>query len=246
MRGIMDAALRRQRIGLVVAVVVGLLTGVADLKVGDIGGPLVLLTLVPLAVFFGFAIRDLLRSPSAEELRVDERERVYYAPPRQTIGFMTVFVGFALYRTVVSAGAPDRSTLDVGLAVMFAAIAIFSVLLGWFGLPGIELTTEGITHSRHERQWFVPWAALGTDGRVDVGWRSGNRVIWLPVARPELVRAGRGWGRGSRSVAVREVDAAPALVAGAIRHYLAHPEHRAAIGTEAEYARLRAALLSGG
>ncbi|MET7468373.1 hypothetical protein ACFYON_12610 [Micromonospora sp. NPDC005686] len=49
-------------------------------------------------------------------------------------------------------------------------------------------------------------------------------------------------GRDGTTVAVREVGAAPALIAGAIRHYLTHPEHRAAIGTREEYARLRRTL----
>ncbi|MGW4499262.1 hypothetical protein ACWENR_11705, partial [Micromonospora sp. NPDC004336] len=35
-------------------------------------------------------------------------------------------------------------------------------------------------------------------------------------------------------------------LAGAIQHYAAHPEHRAAIGTSEEHARLSGALAGGG
>ena len=52
----------------------------------------------------------------------------------------------------------------------------------------------------------------------------------------ERVRAGRVAGRAW----MRALE--PDLIERAVRHYRDHPEHRAAIGTEAEHARLAAAL----
>lgn len=69
-----------------------------------------------------------------------------------------------------------------------------------------------------------------------------GRYLRLPAGRPDLIRrVGRGLRPGV-FVAVREVTVAPALLAVAIQHYATHPQHQAAIGTTAEYARLRHAL----
>ncbi|MGC4893385.1 hypothetical protein [Micromonospora sp. DT31] len=240
MRETLGATLDRQRIGVAVAIVVGWLAAVVDMRAEEAGGPLVLVTLVPLAVLLVAAVRDLRRRPSTAELRVDEHERAFFAPPRATVNFLTILTGFVLYRAIVTVAGSGRNGWDWGLAAFFLAFAVVFTALGWFRVPVVALTSEGITHGRHEQRWFVPWAAL--DPQRPVGWRSGNRTISLPVARPDLVRAGRGVGRGSTTVAVREVDAAPGVIVGAIRHYLTHPEHRAAIGTREEYARLRGVL----
>ncbi|MBQ1045498.1 MULTISPECIES: hypothetical protein [unclassified Micromonospora] len=244
MRETLGAALRRQRIGVAVAVVVGWLAAVVDMRAEEAGGPLVLVSLVPLAVLLVAAVRELRRRPSRANLRMDEHERAFFAPPRATVGFLTVLTGFVLYRAIVSGDGAVEGSWDWGLAAFFLPFAIVFTALGWFRVPVVELTPEGITHGRHERRWFVPWAALDPQGQV--GWRPGNRTISLPVARPDLIRAGRGVGRDGTTMAVREVDVAPALVAGAIRHYLTHSEHRAAIGTGAEYARLVRALAGEG
>ncbi|WP_431876922.1 hypothetical protein [Micromonospora marina] len=240
MRETFGAALGRQRIAVAVALVVGLLTAVVDLRAGEVGGPLTLVSLVPLAVFLVSAVRELRRPPSTAELRVDEQSQAFFAPPRSGVRFLTVLVGFVLYRAIVTADGPGRTGWDSLLATLLVACLIVFTTVGWLRVPGVELTAEGITHRRPERQWFVPWEAL--DPQRPVGWRPGERTISLPVVRPDLIRAGRGVGRDGTTVVVRDVGAAPALIAGAIRHYLAHPGHRDAIGTREEYALLRRAL----
>jgi hypothetical protein len=68
------------------------------------------------------------------------------------------------------------------------------------------------------------------------------------VARPDLV-VQRGWavGSGTRQwpVLSLQVRTHPWFFADAIAWYVAHPEHRAAIGTPDEHARLVAALTAG-
>ncbi|MEU1685494.1 hypothetical protein [Micromonospora sp. NPDC005707] len=86
----------------------------------------------------------------------------------------------------------------------------------------------------------MPWEALGAE--LPVGPGVAGRYLRLPVVRPDLIRrVGRGLRPGV-FVAVRELTVAPALLAVAIQHYATHPQHRAATGTTAEYARLRHAL----
>ena len=122
------------------------------------------------------------------------------------------------------------------------AMTVLGLIL-WRRVPGVELTPDGIAHRRTERQWFVPWAALDPAGPV--GFPREPGILALPIVRPELVTSS-GLGRRGGLVVVRDVDTAPTEIAGAIRHYLTHPEARAAIGTAEEYTRLRAALGGGG
>ena len=48
------------------------------------------------------------------------------------------------------------------------------------------------------------------------------------------------WGRYRyESLPVGRVDVDPTFLTSVIRHYVEHPEHRAAIGTDTELARLQ-------
>ncbi|RKN43565.1 hypothetical protein [Micromonospora endolithica] len=239
MREIIDGALRRQRLRAVGAVGIGLIFGLTAVRIRDVGGPLVLLTALPLLILLWIALRQTRRRPSDGEFRVDERERAFFAPPRPEAGFLPFLVGFTAYQSVTTWVAADGGSALRALAVFFASATVAWVTVGWRNVPSVELTAEGIVHRRHEKGWFVPWSALDPAGRV--GSANGVRTISLPISRPDLVRSS-GWGRGRSLVAVGDLDVAPALLAGALRHYLAQPERRAEIGTPAEYARLRRAL----
>ncbi|PSK64187.1 hypothetical protein B0E53_03864 [Micromonospora sp. MH33] len=61
----------------------------------------------------------------------------------------------------------------------------------------------------------------------------------MAFAKPLLVRRrGIPWSRN----ALRTDNVDAGFLAAAIRHYVCHPEHRAAIGSQAEYRRLLAEL----
>ncbi|MBM0257730.1 hypothetical protein [Micromonospora sp. 4G55] len=244
MREMIDAALRRQRILIVVAITFGLLTGVAAEGLRVVGGPLTLLALLPLGYFLWSAVGSLRRPPSAAGLRIDERERVLYAAPREDAIFAPVMVGFWAYQAVDSWARADGDSFLVALAALFALFTVGFAVTFWQRAPGVELTPDGITHRRLERQWFVPWAAMDPTGLI--GSPRATWAISLPVTRPGLIRHGRGWGRGRHVLSLRDVDVAPQLLAATIRHYLAAPEERAAIGTREGYDRLRRALGGGG
>ncbi|MFG2106163.1 hypothetical protein [Micromonospora chersina] len=66
-----------------------------------------------------------------------------------------------------------------------------------------------------------------------------TKILALTYARPELVRR-RGLVLGHQLLSIDNV--AGWFIADAIRHYVTHPERRAAIGTEAEYGRLLHAI----
>ncbi|NYF56740.1 hypothetical protein [Micromonospora purpureochromogenes] len=240
---IIDAALRRQRIGIVVAVALGVLSGIAAVGIRGVGGPLVLLNLLPLVLTFAASVRYLRRPPSRQVWRLDERERAFYAPPRNDAGYPLVMIGFFAYGAVQNWGRAEGASWLVALAIFFALGTVALAGIFWQRVPGVELTPEGITHRRHERQWFVPWAALDPTGRITAPRRTWG--IRLPVGRPELIANGGGWGRGRQAIAMHDVDVVPQLLAATIRHYLARPEERATIGTTEGYARLRHALDGG-
>lgn len=239
MREMIEAALRRQRVWAVGALIVGLFAGLAAVRIRDVGGPFVLLTALPLVAVLWAAVRQLSRRPSDSGLRIDEQERAFFAPPRREVGFLPVLAGFLPYQGVTTWAGSDGDAWLRALAAFFALASVAFVTLGLRDAPSVELTPEGIVHRRHEKRWSVPWEALDPTGQV--GSPGKLRAVSLPIHRPELVRAS-GWGRGRSLVAVGDVDVVPEQLANTIRYYLAHPEHRAAIGTPEEYARLRRAL----
>jgi hypothetical protein len=88
----------------------------------------------------------------------------------------------------------------------------------------------------------------GPLGRIELPWeevpsgrlkrhRDGDPLV-LRVRR----RSGSLFRRRRVTVHFDRYAVAPALLTGAIRHYLDHPEHRAAIGTDEEYVRLHVLL----
>ncbi|GIM94336.1 hypothetical protein [Paractinoplanes toevensis] len=137
------------------------------------------------------------------------------------------------------AGDPDPAgelwqfgVIAVGvLAVVTAGIWY----LGW-RWHGVRLTPEGLTDLQPFGSLFVPWAALAAE---EPAVSIGRNQIALYFDRPELV-VKRGYRPGSSHFLTAGADAD--LLAGVIAGYVAEPERRAAIGTEAE---LRAVLGAG-
>ncbi|MEV0155275.1 hypothetical protein AB0H57_16245 [Micromonospora sp. NPDC050686] len=235
MRESIAAARRRQRVLIVSALVGGALLAPLVRWGYAVGGPAIMLGLLPLVLLLGAVVRLLRARPGGRGLRVDAREGAFYVPPRAGFGFAPLVVGFATYQAVDTALRASSPTL----AALFGIVAVGIAAGCWRRAPGVEVTPEGITHRHLEREVFVPWAALDPAGRV--GSPRGNGLISLPVSRPELLRI-RGWARNREAVAVAELDAAPAELAAALRHYTTRPADRAAIGTDEEYARLRQVL----
>ncbi|SCE76793.1 hypothetical protein GA0070564_101817 [Micromonospora mirobrigensis] len=237
----MVAARWRQRVRMVVALLLGvaaaLLARWADGRAG-LSGLADLLRASCTLVLAGLLFW-IQRRPAHGELRLDEPARTYYVPPRAGVSSVPLWTGFSAYAAVDIALDTGHERWRLGLAAFSGLVAVGTVLLGWRRAPGVELTPDGVTHRHLEREVFVPWAALDPVGRVGSG--RGFGAISLPVQRPELLR-GSGWGRNREQVATTELDLAPTRLAAVLRHYVTHPEDRAAIGTREELARLRQLL----
>ncbi|MGW5667809.1 hypothetical protein [Micromonospora sp. NPDC003776] len=229
MQGTIDAALRRQRTTMLAALAVGLAAGLLSRWATAVHSPLSLLGLIAPLIVIVVAVRELLHRPGTAELQVDERRQAFLAPPRTGLAFTPVLAGWLAYVAV------GESTL-LPLAVLLAAVLLLLVVVYWRRVPLVALTPEGITTGA-PRGVVVPWDALDPSAVVPAGGGS----LRLPVVRPDLVRGGRR-GRDRISLPTRELAVAPALLAAAIAYYTAHPEHRAGIGTAAEYGRFRREL----
>lgn len=103
----------------------------------------------------------------------------------------------------------------------------------WHGL-GTQLLPHGLRASFPFGSFTVPWEAL----RVPHPTQPANAsTVRLHYARPQLVRR-RGVPLTRRTLLAGSTDAR--ILASAIDHYAAHPEHRKLIGTPGEYERLMA------
>ncbi|WP_406072330.1 hypothetical protein [Micromonospora sp. NBC_01638] len=129
-----------------------------------------------------------------------------------------------------------ESTFDVVLGVPWLVLAALLVIEAWRG-HGVQLYPHGLRQSSPLGSLTVPWEALPAP-RIPP---SADRPYWLRMAfaEPQLVRRrGIPWSR--KALRTDNVDAG--FLAAVIRHYVSHPEHRAAIGSQAEYERLLAEL----
>lgn len=141
-------------------------------------------------------------------------------------------------RSVPTALVAGGVTFIGSLAMAAACMA----LLSWPGLAP-ELTPQGVRHRAGRLLREVPWSALAPSGPRRPG--PGDDWLVLLVARPELVVT-QGWlpslDSASRVYLPLGLDIHPWLLADAINWYAEHPEHRPAIGTQAEHDRLLTVL----
>ncbi|MFG3703636.1 hypothetical protein ACGF7U_02715 [Micromonospora sp. NPDC047670] len=241
MRETITRALRRQRVTAAVAVALGLLWGVVAGWTARIGGPAALLMLLPLLAL-GSSLLPVFGRSGTTELRVDERERAFFVPPRRRPSFRCVILGFLAYQVVYHPVA-SRDELWWVYPSIAGPLAVLLAVALWRRVPEVALTPTGIAAGDPLRHVRVPWEALDPAAMARPP-RAG--ALQLPVLRPELVRRGGIVRRRQVALENWDLDVAPDLLAGAIAHYAAHREHRAAIGTLEEYARLRRALAGGG
>lgn len=127
----------------------------------------------------------------------------------------------------------------IGVAV---ALWVVALALSWwlvFRNQGVRVRPTGIEDRQGFGTLFVPWVAF--TGVERPAYANGRDKVALHFARAgsEPIRK-TGWRpAGYRSaLAVAALDSR--FLAFAVHEYAHHPEHRAAIGTEAEWARLTA------
>ncbi|MCP3783602.1 hypothetical protein NLX85_09515 [Micromonospora sp. A3M-1-15] len=128
------------------------------------------------------------------------------------------------------------STLDVVMTISWLALVALLLVEAWRGHE-VQLRPHGIVQSWVLGSLTVPWEALPA-AQVPAGAYRPSR-LWMTFAEPQLVkRRGLPWSR----YALRTDSVDARFLAATIRHYVGHPEHRAAIGSAGEYRRLLAQL----
>ncbi|NUO58256.1 MAG: hypothetical protein HOV71_19785 [Hamadaea sp.] len=146
------------------------------------------------------------------------------------------------------AGTMWRTPDTRGIAIAFVALMTIPIglLLALGPGPVFELRPTGVYWNARIFRRHIPWEALAPGGPNRP--RPSDYRLPLIVSRPELVSQHGmrlGSGTADRPNLSLAVDVQPVFLADAIHWYADHPEDRAAIGTQAEHDRLRAALGAG-
>ncbi|MCW6005964.1 hypothetical protein K1W54_15460 [Micromonospora sp. CPCC 205371] len=170
--------------------------------------------------------------------------------PAALLVMVSVNFGTALSFTREPAGDPEPegllAALDAAIMAILGSAAVVATGLQltaiWAGWPQVELTPEAVRVKAPFGYIAVPWQAL----RPGYPWRPSLRAdtLALTIDQPHLIHR-RGLIGASRAVPTFWLDIHPWFLADAIRYYVAHPEHRAAIGTATEHDRLRQTLHNG-
>ncbi|RAO52208.1 hypothetical protein LUPAC06_05986 [Micromonospora saelicesensis] len=159
--------------------------------------------------------------------------------PAWTVFFALGYLGPASTRIDALARSTRQGALsafDVVFDVLWVGLAALVVTWAWRG-HGVRLHPYGVRQTWALGSRTVPWEALLAPQITSAA----DRQLWLgmKITEPQLVRW-RGIPQSRGATRRDNIDAG--FLAAVIGHYVAHPEHRAAIGSEAEYARLLAAL----
>jgi hypothetical protein len=168
------------------------------------------------------------------------KDRAFEAPPSPVpvLAFTAVapFVTEKLSTTIDRVSKQiDPWWLDIVDSTLWVLALTMVARLVWRG-AGVRLRPDGVLDRRLAGSLFVPWDAL--DAQVPP---STSRTVGvnLTYRHPDLVKSRGALHRG-REIAAWNVNSV--FVARAIQEYASHPEHRTAIGTEAELVRLRIAV----
>ncbi|MFU8874595.1 hypothetical protein [Micromonospora sp. SL4-19] len=159
-----------------------------------------------------------------------------------TQAIMSMFLGGGL---VAAERVPDGDSMRIAefaLPASIIGVAVFcSVALAFLLVtrPQLHLDPDGLTVRRLRRTTRVTWEHLLPGGPPPPAKRR-QRWLRLYLNAPPVV----GRYPPSEDLPIGWLHVDPAFLAGAVRHYVEHPEDRAAIGSVDELARLRGRLAS--
>ncbi|MET7963139.1 hypothetical protein [Micromonospora zamorensis] len=157
-----------------------------------------------------------------------------------------VFLAIAcLGPTSGSIGAVVRATrqgdvwpFDVVFAIAWFLLAALMTVGAWRG-HGVRLHPRDVRQTWTLGSLAAPWEALRALQIPPAAAAAGPSWLRMRLAEPHLVRRrGVPWSLGV--LRTDNVDAG--FLDAVIEHYVDHPEHRAAIGSQAEHERLLAEL----
>lgn len=197
-----------------------------------------------LAVFGGYWLVTRRLSCRPALLALDARRRRLVAPASSVrAGWTAILCMWFAAGGVMTERVPGGDRMRVArfagaVPVSVAVVTSFLALAALFLVvrrPWVALDPAGLTVQRLRRRAMIAWDDLAPGGPPPPAER---RPGWVRVYRN--TPAGAPFVAEDLPVGRLHVDAA--FLAGAVRHYVAHPERRRAIGTEAELSRLRSAV----
>ena len=197
------------------------------------------------------SLATVINRPETRPIRFIVTDGGFLVPPlmdqrRMAIAFL-LLTGPMLgsqWMLLSGLGRPGVLLFAVSTAIFVGVPALM-----WFigSRPFLRLTATGLRWDTRVFRRDLPWEALAAGGPPRPG-RADSRLT-LATVRPDLVtEAGVNLGAGTSQAPVisLQMKVHPAFLADAIRWYAEHPEHRAAIGTQAELERLVAAVTGAG
>ncbi|MFU8853357.1 hypothetical protein ACNAW0_20560 [Micromonospora sp. SL1-18] len=204
----------------------GLILAIAPILTG-----LLLMLLAPLA----------LQRPRPAAFLVKPEVRAFATEPGAVQIYMAVGLTFLASAQMLNTGTGHVVSVGVFMVLQFLLLVAVGLQLaaGWRG-SSIELRPDGVYQRDFVGSLMVPWEALapGRPSRPAVK----ASTLALTYAQPELARRRGIFPLGRRRLRIDNIH--PWFIADTIRHYVDHPQHRAAIGEPAEYQRLWHALTS--
>lgn len=157
----------------------------------------------------------------------------FSAPPQPTsvilaLAFLCLFT--ANVSGLVDGWGSEPFLPDRALLLGWAVVLAMSLGTAWPD-TSVQLRPDGLWQRGLTGWLVVPWDAAPIMPTLPP--RPNADTVRLEYGRPELVRRHGLHVYGRRRLHTRDID--PRFITAATRYYLAHPEHRSAIGTRAEY-----------
>ncbi|MFG2054265.1 hypothetical protein ACGFI9_09545 [Micromonospora sp. NPDC048930] len=199
---------------------------------------LILLIATFLAGVLAFSLGLLgLRRPRPAAFLVKPEVRAFATEPSAFQIFLAVGITFLASQFLGTGHLAGVGLFNVLPFLLLVAVAL-TVAGGWRGIS-VQLRPDGVFQRDFAGSLMVPWEALAParPSRPAVN----AATLALTYAQPDLVRR-RGILPLGRRLRIDNVH--PWFIADTIRHYVDHPQQRAAIGEPAEYQRLWHALMS--
>jgi hypothetical protein len=177
--------------------------------------------------------------PRPATLLIQPSVQAFATAPRWSQVYLAVAFTFLASLTLANLRLTDRADLVITgpFLLLFLPLVGLHVAAAWRGLT-VQLRPDGVYQHDFAGSLTVPWEALAPGHPSRPAVRAGTLI--LTYVRPELVRRRGILVLGRRRLRIDNVHAW--FIADAIRHYVDHPQHRAAIGEPAEYRRLWQAL----
>ncbi|OJF14630.1 hypothetical protein BG844_08725 [Couchioplanes caeruleus subsp. caeruleus] len=170
-------------------------------------------------------------------LVVSRRERAFVAPPSAPPVFQAAaftLLGGPLVGDKVADVISREYLWPVDAAL--GATWVLLVAVQWHvaaGRHGLRLRPDGVLNRQALGSHFIPWDAF--DPALPLA--AVGHGLAASYHRPDLVRR-RGLGGGRRTL---PADVDPEYLIRVVHEYVNHPEHRTAVGSEAELHRVGAA-----